>query len=114
MSTTTQPVDLDAEVSEYVALTEKIEELTTQRAGILARLRDNLTPGKHDTTFGVAVSVALPSRSFNTDRAWSMLTPAQQKLCTSPDPKKIKAQLPPVLAEQCMDEGTGAPRVTIR
>lgn len=111
--TTTPTVDLDHEVRTYLELTERIEELQVQRATIIARLR-TLPAGKHDTTYGVGVSVSMPSRSFNSTKAWALLTPEQRALCVSPDAKKIKAQLPPVLTEQCMDEGTGEPRVTIR
>lgn len=114
MNTQAPAIDVDAEVRAYVDLTEKIEQLNAERAAITARLRAALSTGKHDTTFGVSVSVATPSRSFNLERAWTMLTPAQQALCTSPDAKKVKAQLPPVLAEQCMDESNGDARVTIR
>lgn len=108
------PADrLEALVRTHVDLTERIEALNAERANIVAQLRE-LGPGKYDTSFGVSVTVALPSRSFNATKAWSMLTPEQQAVCVSPDAKKIKQQLAPVLAEQCMDEGTGEPRVTVR
>lgn len=103
----------DADVQRYLELTEQIEELDAQRENIKDRLRD-LGPGKHPTVGGLTVTVTPPPRSFNTDRAWAMLTPEQQALCVSPDAKKIKGQLAPALADACMDEGKGAPRVSIR
>lgn len=109
MTTTT---DLDADVRAYLDLTERIEELTAERENIKARLRQ-AGPGTHPTSFGVTVSVSTP-RAFNLERAWEILTPEQQALCSSPDAKKVKAQLPGVLVESFMVEGAGEPRVTIK
>ena len=106
-------IDVEAEVAAYVALSEKIEQLQAEKANIVARLR-GLGAGKHETSFGVNVTVSQPPRSFNADHAWNLLTEEQRAVCLSPDAKKIKAQLPPVLAEQCMVEGAGDARVTIK
>lgn len=103
---TLDQLDIEVEVRAYVDLTEKIEELNSERANIIARLRA-LEPGKHGTSFGVTVSVSEPSRRFNTTKAWAMLTPEQQAVCTSPDAKKIKDQLPPVIVDTLMEAGTG-------
>jgi hypothetical protein len=105
--------DLDAEVATYLDLTERIEQLVEQRDAVKVRLLEHGT-GQHPTSSGLVVSITPPNRRFNADRAWAMLNEDQRALCVSPDPKKIKAQLPEVLVDQCMDEGTGAPRVTIK
>lgn len=106
-------IDLDAEVREYLELTDRIEQLTRERDDVKARIR-KAGPGKYETSFGVGVTVTPPPRTFNGTKAWSMLTPEQQALCVSPDPKKVKAQLPAVLVEECMEEGTGEPRVLVK
>lgn len=104
---------LDNEVLAWLDLTDKIEELEAERARIKTRLAA-FGPGQHVATGGVVVTVGAPPRRFNRDRAWAFLTEDQKDVCTSPDDKKIKAQLAPVLLEECMDAGTGAARVTIR
>lgn len=106
-------IDLDAEVQRYTELSEAIEQLNSERAQILVRLR-SLTPAKYTTTYGVGVTVSAPARSFNLERAWATLTPEQQAVCVSPDPKKVKAQLPGVLVEAFMEEGTGDPKVAVK
>lgn len=104
-------IDLDADVRAYLDLTERIEELTAERENIKARLRATGV-GRHDTSFGVVVSVSA-NRRFNIDGAWSALTPEQQALCLSPDAKKVRSQLPPALADAFMDDA-GEPRVTVK
>lgn len=104
---------IDADVIRYLELGEQIEQLQMEQAQVKARLRD-LGPGKHEAVSGVVVQVTPPPRSFNVERAWGMLQPEQQALCVSPDPKKVKAQLPPTLADACMDPGNGEPRVVVR
>lgn len=116
---TAQPTDpqpiasLDDDVNAYLDLTERMEELESQRATIRARLAQR-GPGTHTTTTGTKVTVTAPNRRFNRAKALTMLTPEQQQTCMALDDKLIKAQLPPVLLEGCMDEGTGAPRVTVK
>lgn len=105
--------DIDADVIRYLELGEQIEQLQMQQNEIKVRLR-NLGPGKHEAVGGVVVAVTPPPRSFNVDRAWSLLNDEQRPLCVSPDPKKIKAQLPPTLADACMDPGKGEPRVVVK
>lgn len=117
---TTNPQDptpirsLDDDVAIYLDLAERIDQLEQQRKAVAARIAETAGPGQHTTTAGTRVTVSPPNRRFNTDRGWAMLTDDQRALCVSPDAKKIREQLPPVLAEQCMDAGTGTPRVTIR
>lgn len=106
-------IDLDAEIQRYTELSAAIDELTSERAVILERLR-TLPVGKHATTFGVGVTVSAPARSFNLTRAWAALTPQQQALCVSPDAKKVKDQLPGVLVEAFMEDGTGVAKVAIK
>lgn len=106
--------DLDDQVRHYLELADQIERLQTQAASIKVRIRTELGLGNHKTSYGVSVSVASPSRTFNAARAWDLLTEEQKALCVSPDSKKVRKQLPEVLLETCMDEGTGDPRVTIR
>lgn len=104
---------LDTDVSTYLDLTERIEQLEADRADVKARLA-KLDVGSYPTASGVTVTVSLPSRRFNLGRAWTLLTEEQHSLCASPDPKKVKAQLPEVLLDECMDAGTGAKVVRIK
>lgn len=111
---TTQPTrTFDDDVTTYLELTEQIEELESQRAAVKARFIDRGV-GQHASSSGVTVTVSAPSRRFNLDRAWAMLNSEQQSLCVSPDASKVKGQLPGALLDECMDEGTGSPRVSIR
>ncbi|NUQ89597.1 MAG: hypothetical protein HOQ43_14205 [Glycomyces artemisiae] len=111
---TAQPIQsLDDDVAAYLDLTERIEQLEARRTTIRARLAQR-GEGTHTTTAGIAVTVTPPNRRFNLDRAWTLLTPEQQALCTSPDPKKVKAQLPGVLVDELMEPGTGAFKVTVK
>lgn len=105
--------DLDRDAALYLDLAERIEHLTAQRDAIKARLA-GLDPGSYPTQAGVTVTVSPPSRRFNIERAWMMLTAEQRNLCSSPDAKKVKAQLSEVLVDTCMDEGTGAKVVRIK
>lgn len=104
---------LDDDVTRYTELADQIAELTAELKTVRRRLAAH-GEGTHATASGLVVTVRPPSRSFNTDRGWTMLTPEQQLLCVSPDPKKIKAQLPGALLDACMDPGKGDPVVTIR
>ena len=114
MTTQPQPIrSLDDDIATWLDLTERIEDLTSQRDAIKARLAGHGI-GTHTTAAGVTVTVTAPPRKFNLDRAWSMLTEDQKDVCTSPDATKVKRQLPGVLVEDCYDEGTGAPRVTVK
>lgn len=112
---TAQPIrNLDDDVNDYLNLTEQLVSLTAQRDAIKARLASR-GPGEHTTTNGqITVSVTAPPRKFNLTKAWSMLTEDQKDVCTSPDAAKVKKQLPGILVDDCMDEGTGAPRVSIK
>lgn len=109
-----QPIaTLEQDVATWLDLTERIEQLTSQRDTVKARLAQHGV-GVHTTAAGVKVTVSPPPRAFNLDRAWQMLTPEQRQLCLSPDAAKVKKQLPPVLAEDCMDPGRGANRVIVK
>lgn len=111
---TAQPIQsLDDDVNTLLDLTERRDDLNNQIDAIKARLAHRGV-GNHHTSTGTVVAITDPNRRFNLDKAWSMLTPEQQALCVSPDPKKVKSQLPPVLAEDCMEPGTGAVRVTVK
>lgn len=113
---TTQPAqpirDVDQLVDLYLDIKDKITQLTSQADTIKAQLR-GLGVGEHATTSGIKVVVREPNRYLNVERAWAMLTPDQQALCMSPDPRKVRSQLPSVLLEQCMDAGKGDPIVTV-
>lgn len=104
---------LDDDVAVVLDLQEQIEDLNSQLVAAKGRIADRGV-GKHTTTSGVTATVTEPPRSFDLEKAWSLLTPEQQAVCQSPDSKKIREQLPPILAEQCMAAGTGKPRVTLR
>lgn len=104
---------LDDDVAHVLHLQEQIEELQSQLVTAKGRIADRGV-GKHTTTSGVTATVSEPPRSFDLEKAWGLLTADQQAVCVSPDSKKIREQLPPVLAEQCMAAGSGKPRVTIR
>lgn len=106
-----QTTTLDDDVRAYLDLSERIEQLTAERENIKARLRA-AGVGRHETTFGVAVSVS-SNRRFNIDAAWAALTAEQQALCLSPDAKKVRSQLPPALADAFMEDA-GEPRVVIK
>ncbi len=118
---TTQPTheaaaplrSLDDDVLHVLRLQEQIEDLQSQLVAAKGRIADRGV-GQYATATGVKVTVSEPPRSFDLERAWGLLTPEQQAVCQSPDSKKIREQLPPVLAEACMAAGTGKPRVTIR
>lgn len=111
-----QPVtplhDLDQLASTFIELADKIAQLQAQQDHIKDQLRD-LGVGKHSSPSGIPITIQAPARYLNTERAWGMLTRQQQNACMSPDYKKARAQLPPVLLEQCMDEGTGKPIVKV-
>lgn len=104
--------DLDRLASTFLELADQIAELQSQQDHIKAQLRD-LDVGKHTSPSGIPISIEAPRRSFNSERAWSMLNPDQQAVCMSPDARKVKAQLPAVLLDACMDEGTGQPIVKV-
>lgn len=103
---------LDDLVATLVDLNDKIAHLDAERAAIKAAIID--TGVAEHAAHGVTVTVRPPSRRFNLDRAWTMLAPEQQALCVAPDPKKVRAQLPPAVLDACMDDGTGNPVVSVK
>lgn len=119
---TTQPIrqpqpiaDIDRDVAIYLDLDDKIKDLTSQRDAVKARIAQRGL-GEYETTSGMTVKVTPPNRSFNLARAVELLSEQQREVCRLDgyDQTKVRAQLPPVLAEDCMDEGKGAPRVSIK
>lgn len=113
---TAQTIDqttIDNLVASYVSLTDQINQLTDALDGIKSQLRD-LGPGEYRSSSGVTASVSAPSRRFDINTAWSLLTPEQQAVCVAPDASKVKSQLPEILLEQCYAAGAGAPRVVVR
>lgn len=104
---------LDDDVLAVLELQEQIEELQGQLIVAKGRIADRGI-GKYETTAGIKVTVSEPPRSFDLEKAWMLLTDEQRAICVSPDSSKVRQQLPPVLAEQCMAEGKGKPRVTVR
>lgn len=109
-----QPIQsLDNDVAQYLDLTDQIEQLESRRNAIKARLAQR-GEGTHTTTTGIAVTVSPPNRRFNLEKALAMLTEEQVAVCMGPDAAKVKKQLPPVLAESCMEPGTGQLRVVVK
>ncbi len=106
------PTDL---VSEIVDLSDQIAHLTERLAARKRELGDAVGIGSHKIA-GVDVSVREPNRRFNAARAAELLAPEVLELCRNEgyDPKKLRGFLAPVLLEQCMDAGTGAPVVSVR
>lgn len=104
---------LDDDVAVVIDLQEQIEELQSQLVAAKGRIADRGV-GQYETTTGIKVTVSEPPRSFDVEKAWGLLTDEQRAVCQAPDSRKIRQQLPPVLAEQCMAAGNGKPRVTVR
>lgn len=104
--------DVDHLVDRYLDLKAEAEAIAGQMDAIKHQLRD-LGVGQHQTSTGVPVVVQAPARTFAKDKAWAMLTPEQQAVCVSPDPKKIKAQLAGVVVESLMVPGKGDPIVKV-
>lgn len=117
---TTNPVTalhtVDGIVGELVEVLERIEQLQERATHLKTRLADEIGTGNETTVGNLVISVRAPSRRFNLDKAAALLTDEQRQVCTvtSLDPKKVKAQLPPVLLDEAMDPGTGKPIVTVK
>lgn len=94
-------------VQRITELQDHAAQIDDELRALKAELATLLPVGTHAAA-GVKVTVSNPSRRFNLDRALTMLTPEQRTLAVGPDLRKVKAYLPPVLLEQCMDPGTGA------
>lgn len=110
------PEEFDFDAQRYMELSEFLAEANDELTAIKARFRA-LGDGAHKAPCGVAVEVKPPNRTFNLDKAVALLND-QQKIAsvadTAYDPKKVKAQLPPVLLELCMDPGSGEARVSVK
>lgn len=117
---TTNPVTplhtVDGIVGELVEVLERIEQLTERATHLKARLAEDIGVGNETTVGDLTIAVRGPSRRFNVDKAAALLTEEQRQVCTvtSLDPKKVKAQLPPVLLDEAMEPGTGKPIVTVK
>lgn len=111
-STTSSLRSLDDDVLTVLELQERIEDLQAQLVAAKARIADRGV-GRHETSTGVVATVYGPAHRFDKDKAWTLLTEDQRAVCMSPDTTKIRQQLPPVLAEQCMTPGTGRLQVRI-
>lgn len=108
-----QPIrTVDQLVDTYLDLADKIAQLTEQQAGVKAQLRD-LGVGDHAAKNGVVVKVTPPSRRFNVDLAWTMLTEEQQKLSVGPIAAQVKKRLSGDLVDACMEDGKGDPTVKV-
>lgn len=106
--------DLDTLVSRYLDLKTEAEEIASQMEHVKEQLR-TLGVGQHATASGVTVTVQAPARRFNAKTAEQILPAEVLELCKADgyDPKKLKNFLSPVLLDQCMDSGTGAPVVKV-
>lgn len=110
--TTEQRSTIDADVELYLHLADQIAQLTEQQRQVKARLA-TLGVGEHAAA-AAKVVVREPNRTFDVTQAWQYLTPEQQAVAISPDPKKVKAQLPQVLVDACMQPGKGDPIVSVK
>lgn len=111
---TTTAAPIEQLVHDLLDAQEIAAETAERIAGIKAQIADVVGVGCAVEVGGVTATVRAPSRRFNATRAWALLTPEQQAVSVSPDAKKIKAQLAPVLVEECMDEGAGSPVVSVK
>ena len=112
MTTTEHPaVDAQELVERITTLQEQAEIIDLEIRGAKAQLAA-LGTGTHQVGH-MRVTVSPPSRRFNIDTALTFISEEQRAMVLSPDAKKVKAFLPPVLLDQCMDEGTGNPIVKL-
>lgn len=115
----TQPTPIrtvDQLVGDLVEAQAAMAALADHANTLKAQIADRVGVGGEHKYGDVTVTVREPNRRFNLDKAVAMLTPEQLTMAstTIPDAKKVRSFLPPVLLEQCMDAGTGAPVVTVR
>jgi hypothetical protein len=113
---TDYPIEaVDRDVRRLLELAQAAETIVSESNAIKARLRA-LGNGEHPTPCGATVTVTPPNRTFNLDRAVTMLNDEQRDLAKPDgyDAKKVKQFLPPTLLEQCMDPGTGDLRVSVK
>jgi hypothetical protein len=103
--------DYDDLVKRYVELEDQRASISIEMDSIKAQLVD-LGRGTHEVA-GVKVTVSNPPRRFDLEAAWAVLSSEQQALAVSPDAKKVKEFLPPIVADSFMREGNGNPVVRI-
>lgn len=101
-------------VTELMEINDEIGQLGERAQSIRAQLVEQIGVGNEVDVNGVKASVRAPSRSFDLARAWEALTPEQQALAVDRSSKKVKAFLPPVVAETFMKPGKGSPTLVIR
>jgi len=106
--------NIDALVQRRIELDDIIAEAQIAKAAINAQIVEELGIGSHSVA-GVTVTVKNPNRSFNLDRALTLLTDEQKALVmsTSADPAKVKQFLSPILLDAVMEPGTGNATVTV-
>lgn len=102
-------------------LVEDLTDLQYQASVIESRMRDVKTQlvdrigvGNSIDVNGVKVSVREPNRRFNAERAAELVTPEVLELAKEISPTKLRQFLAPVLLDQCMEAGTGAPIVSVK
>lgn len=108
--------NLDTLVTEYLDLTDRLEQLGQRRDQIKAQLRD-LGTGKHPCeNLDATVTVSAPARRFDTAAFDKIVTDEQLRAActeTAISGKLAKQVLAPTIYELCTVEG-GEPRVTVR
>lgn len=114
-----QPIELHSVerlARDLVDIQEEVAALNERAAHLKAQIAEKVGVGAIDLPNGVAVTVREPNRRFNAERAAQLLAPEVLELCKSEgyDTKKLKSFLSPVLLEQVMEAGTGAPIVSVK
>lgn len=105
---------LDELVKRYTMLGATIDELETERAEVLDRIR-SYGIGQHVSLAGKVIKINPPNRKFNVARAAMILPEEIRGRCVSIawDPKLIKRELTQDQLDECMEPGTGSARVII-
>lgn len=117
MNAQPQPIrTVDQLVQDLLDVQEQSAQLADRASSLKAQIAEQLGVGGEAQVGDVKVTVREPNRRFNVQAAAKMLTAEQVALATTEtlDPSKVKQFLPPVLLEQCMDAGTGAPIVAVK
>jgi hypothetical protein len=109
------PEALDRDVKRYLELDAARQDITSEQAGIKARLRA-LGEGEWEAPCGIQVTVTPPNRSFDLATAVKLLPSEVLDQCVAEgyDPAKVKRFLPPALLDVAMLPGKGEARVVIK
>lgn len=119
MSTTT--LETTEATEDIAGIVTRLRDLTDAKTTIDAeidelktRLRKAADVGHRVIFQGESLYTLQANRRFDVNLALELLAPSQITACqvVTVDPKKVKAQLPPVLLEQCMVE-QGDPKVVL-